>query len=178
MVHNERLALKTSYDFIRLIVSDGDRAMNMGSGREVFKSLCGPPSWRLHRGRRVNYPASVCGVIRKEGVESMSVQETIERKLGAGVRGLLHLEVINESDRHNVPPDSETHFKVVLVAEAFEGVGLLARHRMVNQLLADELSGGVHALAIHAYTRDEWTAKTGRAPQSPPCLGGGAAGPG
>jgi len=104
----------------------------------------------------------------------MSVRETIERKLRADVAGLLHLEVINESDRHNVPPDSESHFKIVLVAQAFEGVGLLARHRLINLLLADELSGGVHALAIHAYTRDEWAAKTGRAPLSPQCLGGGA----
>jgi BolA protein len=108
----------------------------------------------------------------------MSVRDTIERKLGAGVPGLHYLEVRNESDRHNVPPGSESHFKVVLVAKAFEGVGLLARHRMINQLLADELMGGVHALAIHVYTLDEWKVKTGVAPQSPPCLGGGAAGPG
>lgn len=105
----------------------------------------------------------------------MNMQETIESKLRAGMSSLLHLEIINESDRHNVPPGSESHFKVVLVAGAFEGIGLLARHRMINQLLADELAGGVHALAIHAYTRDEWDARTGRAPMSPPCLGGGAA---
>lgn len=105
----------------------------------------------------------------------MNVQASIERKLRAGVAGLIHLEVINESDRHQVAPGSESHFKVVLAAGVFEGVGLLARHRMINQLLADELAGGVHALAIHAYTRDEWAARMGRAPLSPPCLGGGAA---
>ncbi|MGE0371294.1 MAG: BolA family protein [Gammaproteobacteria bacterium] len=102
----------------------------------------------------------------------MKVQEKIERKLAAGVPGLLHLEVINESNRHNVPPGSESHFKLVLVA-AFEGIGLLARHRMVNDLLADELANEIHALAIHAYTQEEWEVRTGKAPMSPPCLGGG-----
>lgn len=108
----------------------------------------------------------------------MHMRETIERKLRAGVPELLHLEIINESDRHNVPPGSESHFKVVLVAGAFEGIGLLARHRTINHLLANELAGGVHALALHAYTAAEWAARTGRAPPSPPCLGGGAAGAG
>ncbi|MCC6207301.1 MAG: BolA/IbaG family iron-sulfur metabolism protein [Gammaproteobacteria bacterium] len=105
----------------------------------------------------------------------MSVRETIERKLADGIPGLCHLEVINESHRHNVPPGSESHFKLVLVAEAFEGTGLLARHRMINALLAEELAGAVHALAIHAYTRAEWEARMGQAPMSPPCLGGGKA---
>lgn len=106
---------------------------------------------------------------------SMGKRAVIERKLGAGVSGLSHLGFINESDRHRVPSGSESHFKVVLVAESFEGVGLPARHCMINQLLAEELSGGVHALIIHAYMCDEWTAKPDKAPQSPPCLGGGAA---
>lgn len=103
----------------------------------------------------------------------MSVRETIERKLTEGVAGMRHLEVINESDRHNVPPGSESHFKLVLVADAFEGVGLLARHRLINTLLAAELAGPVHALTLHAYTRAEWEARMGKAPMSPPCLGGG-----
>ncbi len=104
-----------------------------------------------------------------------TLQDTIEQKLGAGVAGLQHLEVINESHRHNVPPGSESHFKVVLVGDAFDGMKLLERHRLVNRLLADELAGGVHALAIHAWTPDEWRARTGGAPMSPPCLGGGKA---
>lgn len=103
----------------------------------------------------------------------MNVRETIERKLAEGVSGVRHLEVTNESDRHNVPPGSESHFKLVLVADAFEGAGLLARHRLINTLLATELAGPVHALAIHAYTRAEWEERMGRALMSPPCLGGG-----
>lgn len=105
----------------------------------------------------------------------MSMQERIEQKLGTGVAGLLHLEVVNESGRHNVPPGSESHFKVVLVSDAFEGSGLLARHRLVNGILAAELKGHVHALSIHAYTGTEWRERMGNAPMSPPCLGGGKA---
>jgi BolA protein len=103
----------------------------------------------------------------------MNMLENIERKLRLGVQDLSHLEVINESDRHNVPPGSESHFKVILVSGTFESQGLLARHRLINQLLADELAGGVHALTIHAYTEQEWASRTGSAPLSPPCLGGG-----
>lgn len=105
----------------------------------------------------------------------MNVQETIERKLVDGIAGLLHLSVVNESGRHNVPPGSESHFKLVLVSDAFDGMGLLARHRRVNGILASELAENVHALSIHAYTAGEWRARTGGAPMSPPCLGGGEA---
>ncbi len=105
--------------------------------------------------------------------EENGIQHTIERKLGAGIAGVLHLEVINESHRHNVPPGSESHFKVVLVSEAFDGVRLLERHRRINEILAAELAGAVHALAIHVYTPAEWRARMGDAPLSPPCLGGG-----
>jgi BolA protein len=51
---------------------------------------------------------------------------------------------------------------------------LLARHRLVNETLAEELGGGVHALAIHTYTEEEWRDRFGEAPLSPPCLGGKA----
>jgi BolA family transcriptional regulator, general stress-responsive regulator len=102
----------------------------------------------------------------------MTVQATIETKLAEGLQPL-HLQVENESHRHNVPPGSESHFKVVLVADAFEGKSLVARHRLVNELLADELRNHIHALALHTYTREDWEEKNGNAPLSPPCLGGG-----
>lgn len=101
----------------------------------------------------------------------MSVQERIEQKLGTAI-DLQHLEVINESDNHNVPPGSESHFKVVLVSEDFNGKRLIQRHKQVNQVLKEELSNHIHALAIHTYTGEEWRARYGEAPMSPPCLGG------
>ena len=102
----------------------------------------------------------------------MKVQQTIEQKL-ANDFNPLHLEVINESSNHNVPEGSESHFKVVVVSPTFEGKNLLARHRLINATLADELKGVIHALAIHTYTEKEWKEESNGAPMSPPCLGGG-----
>jgi BolA protein len=101
---------------------------------------------------------------------SMSVESTIRTKLHAAFAPL-HLEVVNESSNHRVPPGSESHFKVVLVTSAFDGERLLARHRRVNAVLAAELAGGVHALALHTYTPTEWQTRFGAAPESPACAG-------
>jgi BolA protein len=102
----------------------------------------------------------------------MNVQSGIEEKLAQNF-DLLHLEVMNESNNHNVPPGSESHFKVVLVSNDFDGKSPVMRHRAVNQVLADELANRIHALALHTYTEKEWHDKNGAAPMSPPCLGGG-----
>ncbi|MDH3949133.1 MAG: BolA/IbaG family iron-sulfur metabolism protein [Gammaproteobacteria bacterium] len=102
----------------------------------------------------------------------MSVQSDIEAKLTNSLQPN-YLEVINESNNHNVPPGSESHFKVVIVTDAFDGKMLVARHRMINEILADELQHKIHALALHTYTPAEWEEVSGNAPASPPCLGGG-----
>ena len=102
----------------------------------------------------------------------MSMQSQIETKLAEGL-SVRHLEVLNESNNHNVPPGSESHFKLVVVAPEFEGKTLINRHRLVNQILAEELKGPVHALAMHTYTEAEWNKLSGNAPMSPPCMGGG-----
>ena len=104
----------------------------------------------------------------------MNIQTDIEAKLAAALSPA-HLEVINESNQHNVPPDSQTHFKVVVVSDKFDGQRKVARHQSVYALLKDELAGPVHALALHTYTPAEWTERFGEAPLSPPCLGGSKA---
>ena len=104
----------------------------------------------------------------------MQMQNEIEQRL-RDTFAPLHLEVENESHMHNVPEGSESHFRVVLVTDQFDGKGLLQRHRAVNGALAEQLAGGVHALALHTMTPEEWFEKGGDAPQSPPCLGGGKA---
>ena len=101
----------------------------------------------------------------------MTTQETIQQKLQAAFTPL-HLEVINESDNHNVPKGSESHFKVVVVSRAFEGESLIKRHRQVNKVLAEELQGGVHALALHTLSPEDWFNRGGTVPESPECLGG------
>jgi BolA protein len=100
----------------------------------------------------------------------MSMQDTIADRLMAGFGDLQHLDVVNESHGHNVPPGSESHFKLVLVSDDFVGMSLLARHRRVHQILADELTR-IRALSVHAYTAEEWQERTGGAPMSPPCMG-------
>lgn len=101
------------------------------------------------------------------------VAQQLEAKLAAAF-DLKHLEVVNESGGHNVPPGSESHFKVVLVADAFASLTRIARHRAVHAAVAQELEQAIHALAVHAYSPPEWEARFGTAPMSPPCLGGKA----
>ena len=101
-----------------------------------------------------------------------TIKDAIEEKLADALTPQ-HLQVVNESASHNVPAGSETHFKVVVVSPLFQGERLIARHRRVNEALTDELRGGVHALAMHTYTADEWQQRFGDVPMSPPCLGGG-----
>ncbi len=98
----------------------------------------------------------------------MSVQSAIETKLQRRFSPT-HLEVVNESHMHSVPPDSETHFKVTVVSEDFTDTRRVKRHQQVYKTLAEELEGTVHALALHTYTPGEWQ---GIAPDSPRCLGG------
>ncbi|TPW15258.1 MAG: BolA protein [Halothiobacillaceae bacterium] len=83
-----------------------------------------------------------------------------------------HLEVINESDQHSVPPGSESHFKVVMVSEAFDGQRLVARHQQVYRTLDAIVKQQIHALALHTYTPAEWQQRAAEAPASPACRGG------
>lgn len=101
----------------------------------------------------------------------MKVQTAIEEKISASLAPT-YLEVLNESNQHNVPPGSESHFKVTVVSEQFDSKMLIARHRILNQLLAEELAASIHALSMHTYTPEEWSDKNQQVPKSPPCLGG------
>lgn len=102
----------------------------------------------------------------------MSIQQQIQSRLDEALDPSV-LEVVNESHMHNVPPGSESHFKITVVSDAFAGKMLLARHRMINALLAEELAGPVHAIALHTFTPDEYFERAGAVPASPPCHGGG-----
>ena len=79
-----------------------------------------------------------------------------------------HLDVVNESAGHGgYFPGKESHFKVVIVSEAFEGLRLVQRHQKVYAAAGDLLAPSqIHALAIHAYLPQEWQ---GQAPDSPEC---------
>ncbi|MGZ3411755.1 MAG: BolA family protein [Xanthobacteraceae bacterium] len=83
----------------------------------------------------------------------MTMQSEIVGKLAA-IFAPESLRVEDESHQHaghsGDRPGGESHFRVHIVADAFKGKSRIERHRMINQALAAELAGGVHALAIHA----------------------------
>ncbi|MEC8173110.1 MAG: BolA/IbaG family iron-sulfur metabolism protein [Pseudomonadota bacterium] len=101
----------------------------------------------------------------------MNVHETIEQKISKALSPN-HLQVINESHMHNVPPGSESHFKLVVVTDTFSGVPRVRRHQTVNGILKDELAGPIHALSMETLTMEEWERKGGVVRASPDCLGG------
>jgi BolA protein len=76
------------------------------------------------------------------------------------------LDVLDESGLHaghaGARPGGETHFRVHIVSDAFQGKSRIERHRLVNTALAQELAGGVHALAIHASAPGEDTSVDAR----------------
>ena len=98
----------------------------------------------------------------------MSIQSAIEQKLVSKFAPD-RLEVLNESHPHAghhhtasghhevFDGSGETHFRVRIVADAFAGMSRVDRHRAVNALLADELAGSVHALAIEPAAPGEKT---------------------
>jgi BolA family transcriptional regulator, general stress-responsive regulator len=83
----------------------------------------------------------------------MGVSDIITKKL-TGAFAPASLRVVDESHQHEGHsghrPGGETHFRVYIVSDAFRGKSRIERHRLINAALAQELSGRVHALAIHA----------------------------
>mmetsp|Transcript_7654 Transcript_7654/g.10911 ORF Transcript_7654/g.10911 Transcript_7654/m.10911 type:complete len:175 (+) Transcript_7654:45-569(+) len=100
------------------------------------------------------------------------IQQSIQTKLTNALNPI-HLDVINESHMHNVPENSETHFKIVIVSDQFEDMKtIVQRHRTIYNILNDEMSPGkVHALSIVAKTPTQWSTTT-IIPPSPSCRGG------
>jgi BolA family transcriptional regulator, general stress-responsive regulator len=81
------------------------------------------------------------------------------------------LEVVNESSLHSFNPTGESHFKVVIVSSAFEGVLLLKRHRQVQELLAEVLPQ-IRALSLHTFTPREWQERQGTPIPGSQCASG------
>ncbi len=102
------------------------------------------------------------------------VQQTIESKIKASLSPM-HLRVVNESHMHSVPPGSESHFRVVVVSDRFEGLPQVRRHQTVNQILKGEFEDGLHALSMQTLTGAEWRDRNGQTRASPACHGGGKA---
>lgn len=95
---------------------------------------------------------------------------TIETKIRS-VLDPTHLEVVDESNMHNVPTGAESHFRVLVVSEKFQGQSPVQRHQAVYAALAAEMRDHIHALGLQTMTPAEWAADRERT-RSPRCLGG------
>jgi BolA family transcriptional regulator, general stress-responsive regulator len=86
------------------------------------------------------------------------ITEQLKRKLETTFNPL-SLEIIDDSDKHKghsgARSDGESHFSVVIVSEAFSGLNQVARQRLVNKALAEELKGAIHALSLKTLSPDE-----------------------
>ena len=100
----------------------------------------------------------------------MLVQNQIEARISENL-DVEHMTLENESHMHNVPAGSESHFKLILVSDVFEGKRLVQRHQLVYGILQDEMTK-IHALAMHLYSLKEWRERNAFAPLSPKCHGG------
>ena len=91
-------------------------------------------------------------------LEAVRVEEQITKKLRQAFAPV-SLEVVNDSHRHRghagAPGTGESHFTIKVVSQRFAGKSRLERHRMVNAVLAEELKGKIHALAISALAPEE-----------------------
>ncbi|XPF93365.1 BolA family protein [Colwellia sp. RE-S-Sl-9] len=103
----------------------------------------------------------------------MTIENTLREKLQSEFSPLF-LEIENESHNHG-GSSTTSHFRVVIVTDAFEGLRLIGRHRKINSLLAHELANEIHALALHTFTPKEWEEKEQKAALSPACAGGSKA---
>ena len=81
----------------------------------------------------------------------MTVKNNIEKKLQNQLHPTL-LEVIDESHKHeghrNWVPGGETHFRIRVASAAFTDLSRIEAHRMVHDIIKEELAGPIHALSL------------------------------
>mgnify|MGYP000379614829 CR=1 FL=1 len=102
----------------------------------------------------------------------MKIESSIRKKIESEFTPDYY-ELENESHKHSGGPNRETHFRTLIVSDFFSGKSRVERARIVHDLLAGELSGGVHALSQRMFTLDEWARLSNEQKLmiSPSCLG-------
>ncbi len=87
---------------------------------------------------------------------ALDMEAEIRRRLEPLDPSSLHLE--NESAQHagHAGAKEGGHFRLTIVSSQFDGLNAVARHRMIYQSLGDLMQKGIHALAISAFTPDEF----------------------
>jgi BolA family transcriptional regulator, general stress-responsive regulator len=88
----------------------------------------------------------------------MSAETRLREKLMVALEPT-RLDIVNESELHaghrSSPGTGESHFRILIVSPMFAGVSRVGRHRMVNDAIAEELNGLIHALALSTYAPGE-----------------------
>ena len=84
----------------------------------------------------------------------MSYNETIISDLHQAF-AIEHIALKNESFMHNVPADSESHFKLIIVSDDFLGITKVKRHQGIYNALSETMKN-IHALSIQAFTVTEF----------------------
>jgi len=102
----------------------------------------------------------------------MLIQDELEQELRTAFLPT-HLDVLNESHLHGGAPRDpkrvrETHYKAIIVAEAFAGKSQVQRHQTVYKALGGFMTR-IHALGLHTFTPAEWAGRNATAPASPVC---------
>ncbi len=104
----------------------------------------------------------------------MKIESSIRQKIESEFTPDYY-ELENESHKHSGGPNRETHFRTLIVSDFFKGKSRVERARIVHDLLANELSSGIHALSQRMFTLGEWTKLSDdqKLMISPSCLGRG-----
>ncbi len=88
----------------------------------------------------------------------MSIEQEMREKLIVALEPT-RLDILNESEQHaghrSSPGTGNSHFRMLIVSPAFAGKSRVERHRAVNEILAEELGGRIHALALRTYAPGE-----------------------
>ncbi|MBU1210452.1 MAG: BolA family transcriptional regulator [Alphaproteobacteria bacterium] len=88
----------------------------------------------------------------------MSIEQQMREKLMVALEPT-RLDILNESEQHaghrSSPGTGNSHFRLLIVSPVFTGKSRVARHRLVNEILAEELGGLVHAMALRTYAPGE-----------------------
>ncbi|KAJ6752528.1 hypothetical protein OIU85_002900 [Salix viminalis] len=148
-------------DFEKNVVfeADSDSVLTKGlaallvqglSSRPIEEVLRVSPDFAVSLGLQQSLTPS-----RNNGSRGIRIREKLERELSP-----VELEVEDISYQHAGHAgvrgsNGETHFNVKVVSKEFEGKSLVKRHRLIYNLLQDELQSGLHALSIVAKTLDE-----------------------
>lgn len=97
---------------------------------------------------------------------------TLQSKIEARVKACFSISectLENESHLHS-RSEPESHFKLLLISNDFEGISKVKRHQSIYKALS-ELMPQLHALALHLYTEKEWQ-EHASIPASSLCGGG------